>query len=132
MQDLIDTEKKLDSKEKKEWRSDEYNFLRREATQNSKLSGLSANEVTWKSETSVGHYNSKAGYIDSSPLVFNDRGVKMNAEYYQENSLEEVPMPWTGKYLRRKPWAFQQNSALSYPARVNQECSAIPCFVSKY
>ena len=34
-----------------------------------------------------------------SPLVFIDRGVKINAEYYRENILEGALKPWARKHI---------------------------------
>ena len=56
-----------------------------------------------------------------SPLVFMDRGVKINAEYYRENALRTVLEPWADKHFSRRPWRFQQESAPPHSARGNQE-----------
>ena len=34
-----------------------------------------------------------------SPLIFIDRGVKTNAEYYRENMLEDALKPWASKHF---------------------------------
>lgn len=67
-----------------------------------------------------------------SPLVFIDRGVKINAEYYRENVLKAVLKPWADKHFGRRPWTFQQDSAPSHSARVNQEWlkKEVPRFIS--
>lgn len=67
-----------------------------------------------------------------SPLVFIDRGVKINAEYYRENILEGALKPWARKHFGRRPWTFQQDSAPSHSARVNQEWlkNNVPRFIS--
>lgn len=67
-----------------------------------------------------------------SPLVFIDRGVKINAEYYRENVLEAALKPWASKQYGRRPWTFQQDSAPSHSARVNQEWlkNEVPGFIS--
>ena len=43
--------------------------------------------IVWAAVTSDGRF----------PLVFIDRGVKINAEYYRENILEGVLKPWARK-----------------------------------
>lgn len=67
-----------------------------------------------------------------SPLVFIDHGVKINAEYYRENVLKTVLKPWADKHFGRRPWTFQQDSAPSHSARVNQEWlkKEVPRFIS--
>lgn len=67
-----------------------------------------------------------------SPLVFIDRGVKINAEYYRENVLKTVLKPWADKHFGRRPWTFQQDSAPAHSARVNQEWlkKEVPRFIS--
>lgn len=67
-----------------------------------------------------------------SPLVFIDRGVKINAENYRENILEGALKPWARKHFGRRPWTFQQDSAPSHSARVNQEWlkNEVPRFIS--
>jgi inhibitor of nuclear factor kappa-B kinase subunit alpha len=67
-----------------------------------------------------------------SPLVFVDRGVKINAEYYRENILEGALKPWARKHFGRKPWTFQQDSAPSHSAKVTQEWlkNNVPRFIS--
>ena len=67
-----------------------------------------------------------------SPLVFIDRGVKKNAQYYRESVLEGVLKPWVAKHFGRRPWTFQQDSAPSHKARVNQEWlkNNVPHFIS--
>ena len=44
-----------------------------------------------------------------SPLVFIDRGIKINAEYYRENILEGAVKPWVRKHFCHRPWTFQQD-----------------------
>ena len=67
-----------------------------------------------------------------SPLVFTDRGAKINAEYYRENVLKTVLKPWVDKHFGRRPWTFQQDSAPPHSARVNQEWlkKEVPRFIS--
>ena len=56
-----------------------------------------------------------------SPLVFIDRGVKINAEYYRENILEGALKPWARKHIGHRLWTLQQDSAPSQWARATQE-----------
>lgn len=67
-----------------------------------------------------------------SPLVFIDRGVKINAQIYRENILEGVLKPWARKHFGRRPWTFQQDSAPSHSARATQEWlrNEVPRFIS--
>lgn len=67
-----------------------------------------------------------------TPLVFLDRGVKINATVYREKILEAVLKPWANKHFGRRPWTFQQDSAPAHKARVNQEWlkTNIPHFIS--
>lgn len=67
-----------------------------------------------------------------SPLVFLDRGVKVNATVYREQVLEGALKPWADKHFGRKRWTFQQDSAPSHKARVNQDWlkNNVPGFIS--
>lgn len=67
-----------------------------------------------------------------SPLVFIEHGVKINAQIYQETILEGALKPWADKHFGRRPWTFQQDSAPSHKARINQEWlkNNVPCFIS--
>ena len=52
------------------------------------------------------------------PLVFINRGVKINAEYYRENMLEGALTPWACKHFGHRPWRFQQDAAPPHSARM--------------
>lgn len=67
-----------------------------------------------------------------SPVVFIEPGVKVNATYYRENILEGALEPWARKHFGRKEWTFQQDSAPSHKARINQEWlkNHVPRFIS--
>ena len=67
-----------------------------------------------------------------SPLVFLDRGVKINWAVYRRTVLKAVLKPWADKHFGRRPWTFQQDSAPSHKARVNQEWlkNNVPHFIS--
>ena len=66
------------------------------------------------------------------PIVFIEPGVKVNATYYRENVLEAALKPWARKHFGRTPWTFQQDSAPSHKARVNQKWlkNHVPHFIS--
>jgi len=57
------------------------------------------------------------------PLIFIDRGVKINQEYYQRNNLESVLKPEARRLFPEGGWIFQQDSAPAHKAKVNQEWS---------
>lgn len=67
-----------------------------------------------------------------TPLVFLDRGIRINATVYRETVLEAVLKPWANKHFGRRPWTFQQDSAPAHKARVNQEWlrNNVPHFIS--
>jgi len=52
-----------------------------------------------------------------TPLVFVERGVKINAEIYQENILRKVLLPWSQKHYGNRSWTFQQDWAPAHSAR---------------
>lgn len=66
-----------------------------------------------------------------SPLVFIDHGIKLNAKYYQETILKGVLTPWANKHFGGKRWTFQQDSAPSHRAYINQKWleSNVPRFI---
>lgn len=66
------------------------------------------------------------------PLVFLDKGVKVNAAVYREKVLEGSLKPWARKTFGSDTWTFQQDSAPSHKARVNQEWlkNNVPVFIS--
>lgn len=67
-----------------------------------------------------------------SPLVFLEPGVKVNATNYREMVLEAALKPWAQKHFGSRPWTFQQDSAPSHKARVNQDWlkTNVPHFIS--
>ena len=67
-----------------------------------------------------------------SSLVFIDRVVKINAEYYRENMPEGALKPWACKHFGHRTWTFQQDSSSSRSPRVSQEWlkNAVPRFIS--
>lgn len=67
-----------------------------------------------------------------SPIVFIEPGAKVNAAFYREKVLEGALKPWAAKHFGGKPWTFQQDSAPSHKARINQEWlqNNVPNFIS--
>ena len=56
-----------------------------------------------------------------SQLVFIDRIVTINTEYYRENVSNTVLTTWADKHFGRRPWTFQQGSPTPKSVRVKQE-----------
>ena len=48
-----------------------------------------------------------------SSLVFIDRGIKINGEYYHENILERALKPWAGKDFGHRLWTCQGLSIIA-------------------
>lgn len=67
-----------------------------------------------------------------SPLVFLDRGIKVNANVYRESILEGALKPWATRHFGEREWTFQQDLAPSHKARANQEWvkNNVPKFIS--
>lgn len=67
-----------------------------------------------------------------SPIVFIEPGVKVNAKYYREKVLKAALKPWARKQFGLRPWTYQQDSAPSHKAKVNQEWlkNNVPIFIS--
>lgn len=55
-----------------------------------------------------------------SPLVFVNPGITVNATEYREIVLEGALLPWLRKTFGDTPFTFQQDSAPSHRAKVNQ------------
>lgn len=79
--------------------SDEKPFPNLAVCEQTKLSGLLARKIIWKSGSIIGHHNFKRCHGDSvvdqghSSLVFFDRGFKRNDNCCGAHSLEEVLKP---------------------------------------
>lgn len=67
------------------------------------------------------------------PLLFIDKGVKVNKEYYLENVLKGHLMENITELYENQKYVFQQDSAPSHGAKIVQEwlSSNIPDFISK-
>lgn len=63
------------------------------------------------------------GYNAKIPLVFVEKGVKLNAEVYC-HLLEENFLPWARQHYGDEPWIFQQDGAPSHTAKSTQEWCA--------
>ena len=68
-----------------------------------------------------------------SPLVFVEQDVKLNQENYQNDILVGSLLPWAKEHFKKRPWTFQQDSALSHGAKKMQEwlSANVPNFISK-
>jgi inhibitor of nuclear factor kappa-B kinase subunit alpha len=121
--------------------SDEKMFYVRELlnAQNDRVYALSLDDIP-PSVLNVQHFQSCSSlmvwaaisYEGKFPLVFISRGTKVNKEYYQEEILSKVVKP-TGKTLfKSRSWTFQQDSAPSHGAKVNQAWCVenLPDFIS--
>ena len=54
---------------------------------------------------------------DKIPLVFVERGVKINAAYYQKHIIREALDPWARNHFGNRPWTLQQDWAPSHSAK---------------
>jgi hypothetical protein len=52
-----------------------------------------------------------------TPLVFVERGVKINAAVYQEQILKKVVKPWARWHFNNQCWTFQHDWALAHLAK---------------
>lgn len=56
-----------------------------------------------------------------TPLVFVDKGVKINQENYREEILKAVVEPWAQAHFGQEQWTFQQDSAPAHRAKMTQD-----------
>lgn len=56
-----------------------------------------------------------------TPLIFLEKGVKVNQKVYQEKVLEDVLLPWSRKEFENEHWVFTQDSAPAHRAKKTQE-----------
>jgi inhibitor of nuclear factor kappa-B kinase subunit alpha len=66
------------------------------------------------------------------PLVFVERGVKVNKSYYQREILEKIVKPAGKRIFKNQQWTFQQDSAPAHSAKINQTWCGVnlPDFIS--
>jgi inhibitor of nuclear factor kappa-B kinase subunit alpha len=66
------------------------------------------------------------------PLVFVERGVKVNKSYYQREILEKIVKPAGQQIFKNQQWKFQQDSAPPHSAKINQTWCGVnlPDFIS--
>lgn len=67
-----------------------------------------------------------------TPLVFVEKGVKMNQDMYRRDILESVVLPWSQQHFENQSWIFQQDSAPAHRAlNVQKWCQDnFPGFIS--
>lgn len=67
-----------------------------------------------------------------APLHFVDPGVKIDANYYQEEILKKVVQPLNYTLFNGEDWTFQQDSAASHKAKSTQMWlkDNVPDFIS--
>ena len=68
-----------------------------------------------------------------SPLIFVDKGVKLNQQNYRDDILVGALLPWAREHFKNRPWSFQQDSAPSLGAIKTQEWLSenVPHFITK-
>lgn len=60
-----------------------------------------------------------------TPLIFVEKGVKLNKENYLRDILQSVVLPWSQQHFENQFWTFQQDSAPSHGAKIVQQwCQA--------
>ena len=55
-----------------------------------------------------------------TPLVFLEKGVKVNQEIYRKQVLEDVLLPWAQIHFGNQQWVFQQDSAPAHRAKTTK------------
>ena len=56
-----------------------------------------------------------------NPLVFLEKGVKMNAQVYCDQVLQDVVLPWAKNHFGENQWTFQQDSAPAHKVKITKE-----------
>ena len=59
-------------------------------------------------------------YSGKTPLVFIDKGVKINKENCVKDILESVVVPWSQEHLGNQRWTYQQDSAPAHRTKQTQ------------
>ena len=52
-----------------------------------------------------------------TPLIFLEKGVRINAQMYQDKVLRGVVEPWTCEHFKGDHWVFQQDWAPAHGAK---------------
>jgi transposase len=67
------------------------------------------------------------------PLIFIDRGIKINSKYYQREVLQSTLLPEANRLYPDGKWTFQQDSAPAHSSNATQAwCRAnLPNFITK-
>lgn len=109
--------------------SDEKMWMLQESynAQNDRIYSISINDVPQNVRTVQRYQNSSAimvwGAVSHNgklPLIFVDKGTKINAEFYQREILAAHLKPEADRLYPNADWCFQQDSAPSHKAKVNQ------------
>lgn len=66
-----------------------------------------ASVMVWAGVTATG----------KTPLVFVEKGVKINAKVYQDTILKAVVDPWAKRHFKKTPWTLQQDWAPAHSAK---------------
>ena len=68
-----------------------------------------------------------------SSLSFVDQVVKLNQQNYRDDILAGALLLWAGEHFKKRPWFFQQISALSHVAKKTQKWLSenVPHFITK-
>lgn len=107
--------------------------------QNDRVYGTSLREIPADKRGVERYQNASAvmvwGAISSKgklPLLFIDRGVKINKEYYLQYVIKDHLLPYAKKLFGAESFCFQQDSAPAHKAIVVQQwCKQnLPCFIS--
>lgn len=121
--------------------SDEKMWLLEESynSQNDRIYAASIQDIPAKDRIVNRYQNSSAvmvwGAVSQKgklPLIFIEKGVKINSTYYQSEVLESNMKPEADRLYPNGDWIFQQDSAPAHKAKVTQEWlrTNCPSFIS--
>lgn len=67
-----------------------------------------------------------------TPLIFVEKGVKINKDVYCQDILEAVELPWAQQHFGDEEWTFQLDSAPAHRTKKTQDwCKAhFPHFIT--